>query len=285
MFSLVSDLPAWVLAAPMNQRNFRRAIHILLHAVATTPFLSRRLCMKGGILMALRYRSERFTTDVDFSTTEPYSRAAEDEFREALERALIAAPQALGYDMICKIQKFDPQPGRDKTFVTLQLKIGYATIGTRSYTRLLAGQCPDVVGLDYSYSESVPELEMIQIIEDGVLRVYGLSTLVGEKLRALLQQPIRQRTRRQDIYDLKLLLETQPSLQEHATQARVLATLLAKCEERQFQAMATSFENHEVRRLAQTDYATLATELPDGNLPPFDECFEAVAKYYRNLPW
>lgn len=285
MSSLISDLPAWVLAAPKAKRNFRRAVHILLHAVATTPVLSRKLHMKGGILMALRYQSERFTKDVDFSTPEPYTRSAEDEFRRALEHALVAAPETLGYDLVCRIQKFDPQPGRDKTYVTLQLTIGYAQVGTPSYKRLLAGECTDIVGLDYSYSESIPEIETIQIDEEGMLCVYGLSTLVGEKLRALLQQPIRRRTRRQDVYDLKLLLDTQPQLQDQMTKARVLATLVAKCEEREFHATATSFDNPEVRRLALLEYATLATELPEGNLPPFDASFTVVSEYYRNLPW
>lgn len=285
MSSLLTDIPAWVHAATAGERDFRRAIHILLYAVATSPVLSKALCMKGGILMALHYQSDRYTSDVDFSTPEPFTEAAENTFREELDKALSLAPEALGYSLICRIQSFKVDPGRDKTFVTLRLKIGYAEPGTSSHKKLEAKQSPHVVGLDYSFRESIPELEMIEVADDGTLQVYGLSTLVAEKLRALLQQPIRDRGRRQDIYDLHFLLGTQPALGLATVRAQVLRDLKVKCAERDITAKPTLFDEPRIRQHAEQNYGTLADELPPDTLPPFDESFSAVAALYRDLPW
>lgn len=285
MSSLLTDIPAWVQAASAGDTNFRRAVHVLLYAIATTPILSRSLCMKGGILMALHYRSERYTSDVDFSTPDPFTEEAENIFREELGRALALAPESLEYNLACRIQSFRVDPGRDKTFVTLRLKIGYAEPGTSSYKRLEAGQSSQTVGLDYSFRESIPELEVVELTQDGELQVYGLSTLVAEKLRALLQQPIRDRGRRQDIYDLHFLIEAQPVLQLAVTKTQILRDLMLKCAERDILAKADSFDAPEIRRRAAEEYDTLAEELPEGGLPPFETSFTAVADLYRNLPW
>lgn len=285
MPSLLHNIPSWVGSAPAGEVNFRRAVHVVLHAVATSPALSRTLCMKGGILMALHYESERHTTDIDFSTPEPFSEEAEGNFRDAFEKALAIAPEALGYSLELRMQSFRVDPGRDKTYVTLRLTVGYAEKGTPIHKRLLAGHCPHVVGLDYSFLESIPELEKIDIDEDGTIQVYGLSTLFAEKLRALLQQPIRGRTRRQDIYDLSYLLRSQPALSSPETKSGVLGTLKKKCAERQIDAKIDTFRDPEIKSRAAKEYDTLAEELPAGTLPPFDESYSAVANYYESLPW
>ena len=285
MPSLLPDIPAWVAQAPAGEREFRQAVHVLLHAVATSPWLSRSLCMKGGILMALHYRSERYTSDIDFSTSDPFTVEAESAFRDALERALAVAPEALGYDIDCRVQSFKVDPGRDKTFVTLRLKLGYARVGTPAHRRLAVGHGIQVLGLDYSFNESIPDQEIVEIDDTGTLCVYGLGTLVAEKLRALLQQVVRGRNRRQDIYDLDFLLRTQPQLQLTPFKARLLDDLATKCRERDIEPTPDAFDDPDVRARAEADYGTLAQELPEGALPPFGESFNAVATFYRSLPW
>lgn len=285
MSSLLPDIPAWVAQAPAGEREFRQAVHVLLHAVATSPWLSRSLCMKGGILMALHYRSDRYTSDVDFSTPEPFTVEAEVAFRDALERALAIAPEALGHDLGCRVQSFRVDPGRDKTFVTLRLKVAYAKSGTPAYKRLLSGQGAQVLGLDYSFNESIPDQEVVEIDGTGALRVYGLGTLVAEKFRALLQQVVRGRNRRQDIYDLDFLLRTRSQLQSPSFKKRLLGDLIIKCRERGIDPSSGTFDDPKIRAHAQADYGTLAQELPEGELRPFEESFAAVAAFYRSLPW
>ena len=47
--------------------NQRRATEIVLNAIAMTETLSGKLFLKGGILMALKYKSPRNTGDIDFT--------------------------------------------------------------------------------------------------------------------------------------------------------------------------------------------------------------------------
>lgn len=63
------DLDAWVEEAPENGKEFRQVICIILTAVSHDLKLRSSMVMKGGILMGIRYHSNRFTTDLDFSTS------------------------------------------------------------------------------------------------------------------------------------------------------------------------------------------------------------------------
>jgi len=60
----------WVDQSP-DDRPFRQAVHTILTANAGTPDLQTATVMKGGVLPALRYRSQRHTRDIDFSTNMP----------------------------------------------------------------------------------------------------------------------------------------------------------------------------------------------------------------------
>ena len=65
-------MEAWVQQAPDKpQRGFREAVHIILESIGRSKHLQARMVMKGGLLMAIRYDSSRYTRDIDFSTTEP----------------------------------------------------------------------------------------------------------------------------------------------------------------------------------------------------------------------
>ncbi|MEW6267657.1 MAG: nucleotidyl transferase AbiEii/AbiGii toxin family protein [Thermodesulfobacteriota bacterium] len=84
----VCDIGAWV-AQETNprQKDFRAAVHTVLHAIANSP-LRVRLIVKGGILLAFRYQSRRHTRDLDFSTDAPYAGFDAERFRAELEAAL-----------------------------------------------------------------------------------------------------------------------------------------------------------------------------------------------------
>lgn len=285
MSSLLTNIPRWVEEADASNVTFRQAVHSVLEGIARNQRLRSLLCMKGGILLALHYDSPRFTTDIDFSTPEPFSTTAEEETTQLLSDALISITEELGYDIDCRLQGYRVQPGRDKTFVTIEMRIGYALKGTKAHARLLDGQSPNVLSVDYSFCESIPEVEEVDLSEDGTLRVYSLPTLVAEKFRSLLQQPIRRRTRRQDIFDLHYLLKERPELQAESCKARVLADLLVKCEDRNIVPTQDSMEQQEVHDMAAQDYDTLQDELAEGQLPEFERAFLEVVQYYRNLPW
>jgi len=145
----------------------------------------------------------------------------------------------------------------------------------------MAGQSPTIVKIDFSLNEPIIDIEQIDLGDGLSLQAYALTDLIAEKLRALMQQEKRNRYRRQDIYDLRFLLESGIS----ATQKEsVLRNLMAKAQARGIEPGRYSLDDPELRRRAEKEYATLTDEI-QGDLPDFDESFKLVGSFYRSLPW
>lgn len=279
-----ADFRGWVEAADQpRERALRQAIHIVVSAIGRNRELHDTSFLKGGILLALRYGSMRHTTDLDFSNSAPYTEERGQAILDALTGTLPSVIEELGYDLDCRLQGHDVQPSRHATYVNLEMRIGYARKGSAAHRRLERGQSPDRLTIDYNFLESVPEKELIEIGDDGTLCVYGLTTLVAEKYRAMLQQARRNRMRRQDVYDLNYLVENFGPFGE-ADKARILEVLVAKCEERGFTPMPGSMAESEVYRRARAEYSNLEPEVV-GDLPDFDTSFGRVRAFYEDLRW
>ncbi len=284
MPSLLHDIPVWVRSAGVQQVPLRQAVHCVLETIARTPRLRALLCMKGGILMALHYDSPRFTTDIDFSTPDSFTEEAEKETVALMSAVLPGVGETLGYDVECRLQGHKVRPNREGTRVNLTMNIGYALKGTPAHRRLAAGQSPFSLSIDFSFRERIPASEEVEIGEGGHLCVYGLTTLVAEKMRALLQQPLRNRYRRQDVFDLHYLLEQRSELSLPQWQREVLSDLRIKCEDRSVSLSADAIDDPAVAERAERDYDTLLAEV-DGDVPPFHIAFERVRTYFHKLPW
>lgn len=279
------DLAAWVRKAPSDKKNFREAVHIILTAIGTSTALRTKMVMKGGMLMALRYESSRFTKDADFSTKALYVSGDENELLAELDAQLSLANAETDYDTMCALQRSKLMPpGPEKTFPTLALNIGYAARSSeRAMQRLLAKQSPNVVEIDYSYNEAVLDVEVLKLTDGDQLQVYSLVNLIAEKFRSLLQQPSRNRNRRQDVYDLSLLLgEVQDWTSAEKLSLR--ECLVASAESRDIYAKADSMRDPEIKRRAAKGYEDMHDEV-DGPLPPFGEIYQAVQDFYESLPW
>ena len=105
--------------------------------------------------------------------------------------------------------------------------------------------------------------------------------MISEKLRALLQQKTRNRFRRQDIFDIFLLIEAY-SFDENEKES-ILKILKLKCAARQITPELKSLSSPEVIRRASAGWDTLKLEI--GELPDFNDCFVRVDAFYRSLPW
>lgn len=279
------DLPRWVAKAPPDKKNFREAVHILLTAIGASAVLRGNMILKGGMLMALRYDSSRFTRDADFSTAAKYAKGDEQKLLAELGAQLVTANAGSSYDTFCKIQHHSLMPpGPDKSFPTLALKIGYAPrSNSRSLQRLLAGQSPTVVEIDYSYNEAVLDVDMLRLGDVDGLQVYSLVNLMAEKFRSLLQQPLRNRHRRQDVYDLWLLLS---EVQDWtlADREALRNCIVASAKSRGFRAEMMSLRDPRVVQMAAAGYFDMQAEI-DGPLPEFDTIYRSVQNFYENLPW
>lgn len=277
------DIEAWVDAAPDRQRGFREAVHIVLDSIGHSQSLQARMVMKGGLLLAIRYDSTRFTRDLDFSTSERYIEADADRLLAEFESGLAAAENRLSYGTACRLQsrKLEPK-AQHRTHHNLALTIGFANKShPGAMARLVAKNSPQVVQIDYSFNEAVFEVEVLELDGGATIWSYSLHNVLAEKMRSLLQQPIRKRNRRQDVYDIWLLLDSAPPFPA-ADLARIHDMLVKSCRSKGIEPTADSMDEEAVLRMAREGYANLEADV-DGDLPAFDNAMARIKTFYRSL--
>lgn len=281
------DVAAWVarLAQDPVAHRQRQAVEIILNAIAMTGPINSELFLKGGILLGLVYGSPRQTTDIDLSA----AFAADDDIGHRmgtmLDSTFPRTAASLGYaDLVLRTQSAKGSPNHifpEAEFPALKLKIAYARRGTNEERALNEGTASTVIDVDISFNEPLNHVQVLELTGGQELYAYGVIDLVAEKYRALLQQIPRNRYRRQDVYDLDVLLPG--ILSDKIPPADILEALLEKCSARRLEPNRRSLENTEIKRRASRDWNTMELELDD--LPVFEDCYERVATFYRSLPW
>ena len=279
------EIDAWVAQAPQGQEGFREAVHTILDGIGHSQNLSAKMVMKGGLLLAIRYDSSRYTRDLDFSTRDKYTVESADVLLAELREGLVAAEDRLPYGTACRLQSHKVQPkGENKTHHSLALKIGFANRSNAAgMARLEVGASAQVVEIDYSFNEAVFDVEVLELDGGATIHSYTLNNVLAEKMRSLLQQPIRKRNRRQDVYDIWLLLKAGPEL-TGGELIKIYEILIASCESKGITPDPTSIDSDEVVSMARKGYQELAADV-DGELPTFDEAMGCVVALYRSLPW
>lgn len=265
---------------------FRQAVHTILLAITQSDALKTNMVMKGGILLALGYESSRYTKDIDFSTAKTLREFDQKAFFHELNHALIAAVESLNYGLDCRVQSYKQKPPKsDATFPTLEISIGYAYKHQRStHRRLVNKNSSHVVELDYSLNEPSREVDVFEIEKGQQIQIYSFTELVAEKYRAILQQVVRNRRRRQDVYDLNFLITHNVQARDSATKRKILDSLIEKSLSRELTVSKESLSDSEVIRLSREEYHLLANEIEEP-LPDFDTVYSAIRGYYESLPW
>ena len=278
----------WVEAARNDPILFvqRQCTDIVLTAIGLSPDLHETLVLKGGTLMALAFRSERVTADVDFTSISDPEGLAERLVGE-LNAQIPRAIQKLGYlDLDCKVQSVEKRP-RPQNFENLQfpallIRVGYAQKGNRQEAALARGKAANVVEIEISFRDQVYHFQELRLEDAQVsVKAFSLSEIIAEKLRALFQQITRDRYRRQDVYDIAFLIEN-IEINEHE-KTEILDVLKLKCESRGIKICIDSIDNPELKSRARDDWETIRLEIPE--LPEFDAQFELVRLLYYSLPW
>lgn len=279
------DIGTWVENDPDNIA-FRQAAHTILHAISITEALQSSMIMKGGVLLALGYRSQRYTRDIDFSTPAKLDDFDQEWFREALEEGLLYAVENLGYGLDCRVQRIKQRPARDDaSFPTINTTIGYAyKTDSRKHKRLQRGQATDIIKLDYSLNESIGNTDFFELEDGNVIKVYDIVELISEKFRALLQQEVRNRVRAQDLYDLYYILDVCSLGDESELKSQILKRLLEKSNSRGLTVNAQSMASEEIRNRSREGYKTLP-DLVEEELQDFEIIYNQVEELYASLPW
>lgn len=277
------DISAWVLQASPELLEFRQAVHTILLAIATSEYLQPKMVVRGGILLATRYQSSRFTKDIDLATRLTLDDIGTEIIREEFNKSLALVSEMLDYGLDCRVQRCNIQPSPEATFPNIDITIGYAYKGGTKHKRLLAGQSSTTVSIDYNLNESIVNTDRVELNDAEIILAFAKTDLIAEKYRALLQQESRNRTRRQDVYDIHYLLETNGDLFDEIEKTKVYDSLIEKSCSREIYPDRTSISSPAVYERAKREYPSLAEEVED--LPDFDLIFPIVKEYYETLPW
>ncbi|MCP3932916.1 MAG: nucleotidyl transferase AbiEii/AbiGii toxin family protein [Bacteroidetes bacterium] len=244
------------------------------------------MIMKGGVLLALGYRSQRYTRDIDFSTPSQLADFDQEQFKGTLDEGLTSAVENLGYGLNCRVQKIEQKPaGAGASFPTIKTTIGYAyKSDSKNHQRLLKGQSIHIIKLDYSLNESVGNIDFFELEDGNIIRVYDTVELISEKFRALLQQEVRNRVRAQDLYDLYYILDVCSLETDTEMKPHILKRLIEKSESRGLAVKMESMGNNAIRNRSREGYKTLP-DLVEEELIDFDSVYDQVEQFYRSLPW
>lgn len=270
----------------VNEGRVRFAQYAILRAIAYSDRLSRILVFKGGNALDFVWHPNRSTQDLDFSADmslidlERVLPNFEDLLQTSIERSLRLVSDQLGIVFAIHSVRQQP-PGKGKTFITFELRIGYALpdqfdlLGRMGQGR----RSQHVIPVEISLNEPICADEGIEVQATHRLRVSTLEDIVAEKLRALLQQPIRNRSRRQDLLDVALLVQEHKEL-DHS---RVAEFLCRKSAARNVPVSRAAFHNPELAERAKQDYDDLQPTTRIRFLP-YEEALETLLTFTDTLP-
>lgn len=284
---MTTNLSEWVsLEDNPERKKTKQAIHIILKAIASEHRLHEIMILRGGVLIDLEFTSNRYTRDIDFTSTIKRKDFNENEFFEVLDDRLsqISSDELVEYGLVCRCQGYEWKPRRnDATFPALKARIGYADrMSPGQMRRLNDGQAIHVISIDYNFNEPIFNVTVSSDEEIQTIRVYTMSEIMAEKYRAILQQEMRNRYRRQDVYDLYHLIMSR-SISE-GEMAEILSSLVEKCASRGIVPDVYSLDNEKIRARAADNYAQLAPEIR-GSLPDFDVAYSKISEFYKSLSW
>ncbi len=266
----------------------RFAQYTILRAITSSRALSDLLVFKGGNALDFVWHPNRSTTDLDFSADmdavlrlDPAWNpvALKDYLQTRLTAGLGTSTRLFG--VVLAIHSFRQQPPKpDSTFITYEARVGYAMPDEQKLRKRLAqgGASANVIPLDISLNEPICADERIDLRGQQRLRVCTIEDIVAEKLRALLQQPLRNRTREQDLLDIAVILRAHPGFDG----VRVAAYLLRKAAARNVPVSRRAFHDPRVISLAQQDYAALA-QTTRTSFIPFGEALASLHTFVAAL--
>lgn len=278
----LTGLRRWVVASHGDEAGLRAAAAGVMLTFGHFDAPCHGAALKGGMLMSLRYASRRYTKDVDFSVEATPQDLPPAQIMAWMSVHLAAMMEVLDVGVDARIQAHELRPpGADRSFPTLHITVGWARLGSPDMNRLQRGQSARVLKVDLSYNERMLHLETVFRDEHAEIFAYAVEDLVAEKVRALIQQAQRGRERRQDVYDLSLLLARHHQhLYERG--AAVLTSLRIKARSRGIDVAPDSLDE-ETRRRAAAHWLTLVHDVED--LPDFEDAWVRLVSWYRSLPW
>lgn len=275
----VDDIGPWATTnlRPLEEARARFAQYGVLCAISRSRSLRGCLVFKGGNALDFLWQPNRSTRDLDFSIVDGGT-ISQEQLEGPLRRALQSVERELG--ILYNLNKVKQRPpGENRSFQSYQVTIGFAyptdTASTRK--RLREGFSPRVIPLDISTNDPVCNATEMQLNGSDRIQVCTLEDIAAEKLRALLQQPIRNRHRRQDVLDLALILP-----REDLDLGSIAAYLATKSQARGITPTRSAFRDPEILERARFEYDGLAVTTRERFLP-FSDAWAIVLRIVDQL--
>lgn len=251
----------------------------VLDCLAAAP-IGRSLVFKGGNALRFLYQSPRSTIDLDFTALPAFPDDA-DEIRVLIDAALTTGSRRFGFAARTQRVKRRP-PASTATMPTYDIAVGYQFPTDRQYSLFVAGvRRPwPVVELEISVNDEVCEYTDVRLDpgQNICIRACVIEDIVAEKLRALLQQRIRRRNRRQDVYDIARIVK---QLGDSLNRRKVSDYFVRKCRRRSIEPTRSAFDD-DIRDRAVHEYETLFDQ-HDPNFIPFDRAWSVVRRLVEDL--
>jgi predicted nucleotidyltransferase component of viral defense system len=252
----IAEMSAWRKQQGTTGEEARRRLvqFVVLASMSLSARLASGVAFKGGNALRFAHGNQRSTLDLDFSAESGFPDSPAD-IKNLMDVALKIGERRYQVKARCQSIHRKP-PGFEKTMPTYSIKVCYQLPGDRYYQnideRLAAGKTlSDVVEVEISLNDVLCETGEAQLGPGaGPLRICTLEDIIAEKLRALLQQVPRNRSRPQDVFDIASMLR------KHADSidlGKVSSFLIRKSEARQIVATKRAFDET-VKKKAETSY-------------------------------
>lgn len=213
----------------------------------------------------------RSTIDLDFTST---GLDDDDEMIRAIVEASLTSSQG-DCGVKCRVSSIRRQPPRpESTLPTFIVKIAYAFPGDRYFAEFRERPNWSVVlPIEISFNDLVCETVRVWFGDKDafVIELCTLNDIVAEKLRAILQQVIRNRTRPQDVYDFARAVREDS---DQLDAVKVGDYLRRKCEIRN---IAVDIAMYDVEAKARSSYGYEQLERDLGHaFIPFEQAWAEV---------
>lgn len=266
---------------PLLEGRRRFAQFAVLSSISSVNGLRDLLIFKGGNALDFIWNPNRSTIDLDFSTHHD-PRGNKQWFEQLRMQFDLGLRQADGlYGVKATIQNWKRYPRESEIgFAAISGTVGYALPDEQALRQRMSLGRPSnqVIPVDISINDPICAYTELTLTPGRHIQVAVLEDIVAEKLRALLQQPIRNRYRGQDVLDLAVVLESHQALDIH----QVREYLIAKSAARGIALTKGAFRNEEVRRRAQQGYKDLESTSRN-TFVPFTVAFEAILSLAESL--
>lgn len=261
---------------PPSAERHERARLAVLAAVNKHPKLWEEYVLKGGLALRYAYDSPRQSADLDFSSLRSGSnrvtRPKQERllhFCDLIDDGLKQVASSFGFTRINVVER------------TLSEELPVVLTEVH-FTEKADAARQEHVKMQISATDIICETVQAEI--EGIpVHVPSLDDVLAEKLKSLLQQPVRGSVRSSDIYDIWFF----SSRSTHAVDMKKITIFL-----KQKSADAESihpltkarFRDPAVRRYAASSYDALTEQLRKGDdFPDFEEAFEQLLRFIDQL--